>query len=208
MKIEIEKLNWEKVDQLIPAVIQDAETRQVLMLGYMNKDALQQTYALNKITFYSRTKKRLWTKGEVSGNELILVEILPDCDNDALLVLVKPTGSCCHRSTTSCFGTEDAPGVGILARLEKLLQQRYQERPENSYTTKLFTEGVKRIAQKVGEEGVEVALAAVVNNKEEIKNETADLIFHLFVLLRASDIDLSVIWKELQCRMEFYSPNV
>jgi phosphoribosyl-ATP pyrophosphohydrolase/phosphoribosyl-AMP cyclohydrolase len=199
-KIEIKALNWEKVSDLIPAVIQDSSTLQVLMLGYMNKEALQKSIESGKITFYSRTKKRLWTKGEISGNDLTLVSMIPDCDNDTLLILVKPKGLSCHLNNRSCFGKQDAPGLGMLAKLAAIIDQRYQDRPTNSYVTQLFEEGVRRIAQKVGEEGVEVALAGVVGSKDDIKSEVADLLFHLLVLLRECRIDLVEVIQVLSRR--------
>jgi phosphoribosyl-ATP pyrophosphohydrolase/phosphoribosyl-AMP cyclohydrolase len=197
--VELEALNWDKVNGLMPAVIQDASTLQVIMLGYMNKEALEQSIATGLITFYSRTKNRLWTKGESSGNRLTLVNIVPDCDKDTLLIQAKPTGPSCHLNNRSCFGKTDAPGLGVLAKLEAIIDQRYQERPENSYVTTLFEEGIRRIAQKVGEEGVEVALACVAGTGEEIKNEAADLIFHLLVLLRQCEIELSEV-MDLLCK--------
>jgi len=200
-KIEIEALNWDKVNGLMPAVIQNATTLQVLMLGYMNKEALQQSIETGKVTFYSRTKKRLWTKGETSGNDLTLVDIIPDCDNDTLLVFVKPRGLSCHLNNRSCFGQNDAPGLGVLAKLAAIIEARYQDRPANSYVTTLFEEGIRRIAQKVGEEGVEVALASVAGSKEDIKNEVADLLFHLLVLLKECGVDLMEVMQELSGRV-------
>ncbi len=202
IKLDPEKLNWDKGSGLIPAIIQDYSTLQVLMMGYMDREALKITETTGKITFYSRTKKRLWTKGETSGNSLCLVSMLPDCDNDTLLVLVKTSGLTCHLNNRSCFGEEDAPGLGILAKLEALIEKRYQERPANSYVTKLFEEGVRRIAQKVGEEGVEVSLASVAGSKEDTKNEAADLLFHLLVLLKQCRIDLVDVILELHGRFE------
>jgi phosphoribosyl-ATP pyrophosphohydrolase/phosphoribosyl-AMP cyclohydrolase len=199
-KIKIEGLNWDKVNGLIPVIIQDYSTLQVVMLGYMNNEALQKSIETGKITFYSRTKKRLWTKGETSGHGLTLVGIIPDCDNDTLLVLVKPSGLSCHLNNRTCFGKNDAPGVGILAKLEAIIDQRYQERPTNSYITKLFEEGARRIAQKVGEEGVEVALASVAGSKDDIKNEVADLIFHLLVLLKECRLELAEVMQVLSRR--------
>lgn len=198
--IEIKLLNWEKVNGLIPAVIQDSSTLQVLMLGYMNQGALQKSIDTGKITFYSRTKKRLWTKGEVSGNDLTLVSVIPDCDNDTLLVMVKASGPSCHLNNRSCFGKNDAPGLGMLAKLETIIEQRYQDRPANSYVTKLFEGGIQRIAQKVGEEGVEVALAGVTGARDDIKNEAADLLFHLLVLLKECRIDLVEVMHILNRR--------
>ncbi|MEI8055440.1 MAG: bifunctional phosphoribosyl-AMP cyclohydrolase/phosphoribosyl-ATP diphosphatase HisIE [bacterium] len=194
------KLNWDKVNGLIPAVIQDSYTLQVLMLGYMNKEALQKTYETGKVTFYSRTKQRLWTKGEISGNSLEVISILADCDNDTLLVMAKPNGPACHLGTQSCFGEKNTSKLNILTKLETLILQRYQERPTNSYVTKLFNEGSHRVAQKVGEEGVEVALACLLGIKENTVKESADLIFHLLVLLRQCNIDLVEVLAELQDR--------
>ncbi len=199
-KIEVEALNWDKVNGLIPAIIQDFSTMQVLMMGYMNQEAFIKSIETGKVTFYSRTKKRLWTKGEASGNDLTLVNMIPDCDNDTLLVFVKPSGPSCHLNNRSCFGISDAPGLGMLAKLEAIIEQRYQERPMNSYVTTLFEEGVRRIAQKVGEEGVELALAGVVGSREDIKNEAADLLFHLLMLLRECRIDLVEVMQVLNRR--------
>ena len=193
-------LNWDKVEGLIPVIIQDQQTLQVLMLGYMNQEALNQTINTKKVTFFSRTKQRLWVKGETSNNFLELIDIQHDCDNDCLLIQVKPLGPTCHLDTTSCFGTTDAPGLGILGKLDRVIAERYQTRPEKSYTTKLFNEGIYRIAQKVGEEGVEVALAGVSGNKENIKNEATDLIFHLLVLLRQTGVSLDDILLEARKR--------
>lgn len=199
-RIGIESLNWDKVNGLIPAVIQDYSTLQVLMLGYMNQEALTKSIETGKITFYSRTKQRLWTKGETSGNDLTLVSMIPDCDNDTLLIFAKPSGPSCHLNNRSCFGKDDAPGLGILAKLEAIINQRYRDRPMNSYVTKLFEEGVRRIAQKVGEEGVEVALASVAGSKDDIKNEVADLLFHLLVLLKECHLDLAEVMQVLNSR--------
>jgi phosphoribosyl-AMP cyclohydrolase / phosphoribosyl-ATP pyrophosphohydrolase len=200
--IDIETLNWNKVNGLMPAIIQDNSTLQVLMLGYMNKAALQQSLATEQITFYSRSKQRLWTKGEISGNTLSLLSIIPDCDNDSLLVLVKPHALTCHLNNRSCFGTSEAPGLGILATLEAIIATRYQQRPADSYLTQLFSTGIHRIAQKVGEEGVEVALASVTGSTTDIKNEAADLLFHLLVLLKACHIELAEVLQELSHRAE------
>ena len=193
-------VNWDKVGELIPAIIQDSYTLQVLMMGYMNKDSLQQTCDTGKVTFYSRTKQRLWVKGETSGNTLDVVDILSDCDGDTLLVLAKPNGFTCHLGVQSCFGEKNIFGLGYLSALESLIEERYQKRPENSYVTKLFEEGGHRIAQKVGEEGVEVALASVMGEKDNVKKETADLLFHILVLLKYSHIGLVEVLMELQAR--------
>lgn len=198
--IDINTLDWHKSNNLIPAIIQDADTLQVLMLGYMNPAALQQTLNSGKVTFYSRTKQRLWVKGETSGHFLNVVAIIADCDNDSLLITVNPEGHTCHREKTSCFGEENAPGLGILAMLNHIIDQRFQQRLDNSYTSKLFNAGTQRIAQKVGEEGVEVALAGVVGDKQHITSEAADLLYHLLVLLRQSQIDFTIVLSELRQR--------
>lgn len=197
---EIKSLNWEKVGGLMPAVIQDAATLQVLMLGYMNQEALMHSLESGKVTFYSRTKKRLWTKGETSGNDLTLVSITVDCDQDTLLVQVNPQGDSCHLDNPSCFGKCDAPGVGILSKLEKVIRERAQTKPQGSYVSQLLQAGIQRIAQKVGEEGIETALAAVAGPREELINEAVDLLFHLLVLLRASQVDLSEVMHTLHQR--------
>ncbi|CAL7959161.1 putative bifunctional phosphoribosyl-AMP cyclohydrolase/phosphoribosyl-ATP pyrophosphatase [Gammaproteobacteria bacterium] len=194
------KLNWDKANGLIPTIIQDSYTLQVLMLGYMNKEALQKTHETGKVTFYSRTKQRLWVKGETSGNSLEVIDILADCDGDTLLVMAKPNGPTCHLGTQSCFGEKNISKLSTLTQLETLITQRYQERPTNSYVTKLFDEGSHRIAQKVGEEGVEVALACLLGIKENTIKEGADLLFHLLVLLRQCRIDLVEVLAELQDR--------
>lgn len=189
-KEDIEALNWEKVGGLIPAIIEDAVSGRVLMLGYMNKEALEKTLKTRQVTFFSRTKNRLWTKGETSGNFLNLVDLAADCDNDTLLVLVNAVGPTCHLGNTSCFGKLQSKWE-FLRELEKLLASRKGADPAASYTASLYARGTKRIAQKVGEEGVETALAATVHDKEELKNEAADLVYHLLVLLQAEGLELS-----------------
>ena len=196
-----EQLDWEKTDGLMPAIIQHAVSGEVLMLGYMNQDALAKTQESGKVTFYSRTKQRLWTKGETSGNFLNVVSIAPDCDNDTLLVLVNPIGPTCHKGTSSCFGDTSHQWL-FLYQLEKLLAERKTADPESSYTAKLYASGTKRIAQKVGEEGVETALAATVNDREELTNEASDLMYHLLVLLQDQDLDLSKVIGRLRERHE------
>lgn len=188
MEFECETLAWDKQDGLLPAIVQDAGTRRVLMLGYMDRAALAATIASRKVTFYSRSKQRLWTKGESSGHVLDLVSITADCDSDTLLVQAHPNGPTCHLGTASCFA--DAP-ADFLAELDATIAQRERERPESSYTTKLFESGVRRIAQKVGEEGVEVALAAVAQDDNALLGEAADLLYHLTVLLRARGLALA-----------------
>lgn len=183
-------LDWQKGDGLLPAIVQDADTQQVLMLGYMNAAALEQTVATKRVTFFSRSKNRLWVKGEASGHFLDFVGVEADCDADALLVRARPNGPTCHRGTCSCFGEGGASGVGFLAELERTVVQRIAAGGEKSYTARLVGEGVKRIAQKVGEEGVETALAATAGDNAELTNEAADLLFHLIVLLRAKGLTL------------------
>lgn len=185
------ELAWDKMNSLLPAMVQDAVSGKLLMQGYMNKAALEQTLTSGKVTFFSRSKQRLWQKGEVSGHTLDLVEVGSDCDHDALLVLAHPNGPTCHTGEESCWFTNDVSDFTFLADLERRLAARKHADPESSYTARLYAKGIKRIAQKVGEEGVETALAATVHDKEELKNEAADLLYHLTVLLQASDMSLS-----------------
>lgn len=193
-------LDWTKGDGLLPAIIQDADTHQVLMLGYMNAEALRQTEETRRVTFFSRSKNRLWVKGATSGHHLDLVGITVDCDLDALLVRARPNGPTCHRGTCSCFGEEGATGAGFLAELERTVAARLAAGDEKSYTVKLVREGVKRIAQKVGEEGVETALAAVAGSDEDLRGEAADLLYHLIVLLRAKGLSLAGVMAVLEKR--------
>lgn len=185
---EIEALAFAKQDGLLPAIVQHAQTGQVLMLGYMNRDALDKTLATGKVTFYSRSRQCLWTKGETSGHVLELVRIESDCDHDTLLVQALPHGHTCHLDRPSCFPT--AP-ENFLASLDALVKARAVDAPSDSYTGKLFAAGVRRIAQKVGEEGVETALAAVVQDDAALLGESADLLYHLLVLLRARGLGLA-----------------
>ncbi|CDM90735.1 bifunctional phosphoribosyl-AMP cyclohydrolase/phosphoribosyl-ATP diphosphatase HisIE [Xenorhabdus bovienii] len=196
---QIEKLDWKKVDDLMPVIVQHAVSGTVLMMGYMNQEALNATQESGKITFFSRTKQRLWTKGESSGHFLNLVDIYPDCDNDTLLALVNPIGPTCHTGTESCFAPAQTEW-GFLYQLEQLLASRKNAPPDSSYTARLYASGTKRIAQKVGEEGIETALAATVNDREELTSEAADLIYHLLVLLQDQNLDLSCIIRQLQGR--------
>jgi phosphoribosyl-ATP pyrophosphohydrolase/phosphoribosyl-AMP cyclohydrolase len=184
----IERLAWDKQDGLMPVVVQDACSLRVLMLGYMNREALAKTLETRHVTFFSRSKQRLWTKGESSGHVLQLVDLRTDCDADTLLVQAQPKGPTCHLGRTSCF--PDAPG-SFLGELDTLVGKRERDRPAGSYTTKLFEAGVRRIAQKVGEEGVETALAAVAQDESALLGESADLIYHLLVLLRARGLALT-----------------
>jgi phosphoribosyl-AMP cyclohydrolase / phosphoribosyl-ATP pyrophosphohydrolase len=197
---DLSLLDWNKSDGLLPVVVQHWLTGEVLMLGYMNIEALARTQELGKVTFYSRSKQRLWTKGESSGHELLLKSIRTDCDADTLLVQAEPKGPTCHLGTSSCFGDTAKPSLGFLAELDALVAGRKAELPEGSYTTKLFKGGTRRIAQKVGEEGVETALAAVAQGDEELLSEAADLIFHLTVLLRARGFGLADVVRLLAAR--------
>ena len=195
--IDIDALGWDKQGGLLPAIVQDAATLRVLMLGYMDRDALRATLASGKVTFFSRSKGRLWTKGESSGHVLELVSIEADCDADTLLVQARPQGPTCHLQRDSCFPA--APGDG-LAELDALIEQRERERPQGSYTTTLFEAGVRRIAQKVGEEGVETALAAVAQDEAALLGEAADLLYHLTVLLRVRGLSLEDARRVLATR--------
>ena len=185
------KLAWDKMDNLLPAIVQDALSGKVLMQGYMDQDALSKTLETGKVTFFSRSKQRLWTKGETSGHTLDLVSVACDCDQDSLLVLANPNGPTCHTGAESCWFEGNTPAFTFLADLERVLAARIDADPKSSYTASLYNKGIKRIAQKVGEEGVETALAATVHDKEELKNEAADLLYHLTVLLQASDMSLN-----------------
>ncbi len=184
------QLDWAKTGQMMPAIIQHAVSGEVLMMGYMNPQALQVTQDSGKVTFFSRSKQRLWTKGESSGHFLHVVSIHADCDGDTLLILANPDGPTCHTGASSCFSPAATDG-GFLFNLETLLAQRKNADPQSSYTARLYAGGTKRIAQKVGEEGVETALAATVHDREELTNEAADLVYHLLVLLQDQDLDLS-----------------
>lgn len=200
-QIDIDTLDWNKgADGLLPAIIQDAANLRVLMLGYMNKEALAQTLDTGKVTFLSRSKNRLWTKGETSGNFLNLVSAEMDCDCDTILIQATPQGPACHEGTQTCFNDEGGSPLLFLETLSSLIKQRNLERPEGSYTTKLFTEGKSRIAQKVGEEGVELSLACMKEDKEEILNEAADLLFHMMVLLEGAELDLGGVCAVLKQR--------
>ena len=190
-------LDWDKNAGLIPAIVQDASNGRVLMLGYMDRDALLATQTSGKVTFFSRSKQRLWTKGESSGNFLHLVSIQADCDEDSLLIQARPQGPTCHLQRASCFAT--APG-NFLADLDQLIGERKRDRPEGSYTTRLFESGLRRIAQKVGEEGVETSLAGVVEDAPALLGEAADLIYHLLVLLRARGLSLVDVLRVLEQR--------
>ena len=216
---DADALDWEKAGGLLPAIVQDATSLRVLMLGYMDRTALATTRDTGLVTFFSRSKGRLWTKGERSGHVLELVSVQADCDADALLVLAHPRGPTCHLGRTSCFADAPprsvdadlgatagpdapvAPAAGaVLARLDALVAERGRQRPEGSYTTRLFEAGVRRIAQKVGEEGVETALAAVAEDDAALLGEAADLAYHLLVLLRARGLGLAELEHRLEAR--------
>ncbi|MCB9987997.1 MAG: bifunctional phosphoribosyl-AMP cyclohydrolase/phosphoribosyl-ATP diphosphatase HisIE [Rhodospirillales bacterium] len=188
--IDIESLDFDKGNGLIPTIVQEAGTGTVLMLGYMDRAALEQTLESKQVTFFSRSKNRLWTKGETSGNYLHLKNITADCDNDTLLVTAVPNGPTCHTGTKTCWGDE-APSLAFLAELGALIKQRHADMPEGSYTTSLFEAGKERISQKVGEEGVEVALAHMSGDRDKILNESADLIYHTLVLLENAGLSLN-----------------
>ncbi len=188
------------VPELLPAVVQDADTLQVLMLGYMNAEALEETRRTGRVTFYSRSKQRLWTKGETSGNFLGLVDIVEDCDRDALLIRARPNGPTCHRGTQSCFGDEAAPGIGFLAKLERVVDERARARPEGSYTAELFEAPLPRAAQKVGEEAIETVIASLGTDRALLASEAADLLFHLLVLLRRCDLRVADVVEALRQR--------
>ncbi|WP_455844833.1 bifunctional phosphoribosyl-AMP cyclohydrolase/phosphoribosyl-ATP diphosphatase HisIE [Pantoea agglomerans] len=196
---QLAKLDWVKTAGMMPAIVQHNVSGEVLMHGYMNEEALQKTLSEGNVTFFSRTKNRLWTKGETSGHFLQVASITPDCDNDTLLVLANPIGPTCHLGTSSCFSPA-APDWTFLYQLEQLLASRKTADPESSYTAKLYASGTKRIAQKVGEEGVETALAATVNDRHELTNEASDLLYHLMVLLQDQELDLSTIINNLRAR--------
>lgn len=192
-------VNYDKTG-LVPAIIQDAETKNVLMLGYMNSEALNVTLETKKVTFYSRSKKRLWTKGEKSGNFLNLISISNDCDKDTLLVSVKPEGPTCHKGTDSCWGKKNTENYGFLSLLENKIKERKNSDKANSYTKSLFQEGINKIAQKVGEEAVEVVIEAKDNNSKLFLNESADLLYHFLVLLQAKDQELANVVAVLKSR--------
>lgn len=195
-----ESLDWHKGDGLIPAIVQDARSGKVLMLGYMSPESLDKTRETKRVTFFSRSRKQLWTKGETSGHTLELIDIAIDCDRDTFLIQAVPHGPTCHTGSTSCFGEPYWPSVGFLAELQALIERRKHASPDSSYTARLLDQGIKRCAQKVGEEGVEVALAAVANDRKELVDESADLVYHLLVLLAANDLALDDVLKTLRSR--------
>lgn len=198
-------INFEKSGGLVPAIIQDATTKNVLMLGYMNKEAFDKTMQTGKVTFFSRGRQCLWTKGETSGNFLNLVSIDIDCDNDTLLVKVRPEGPVCHTGTDTCWGekNETSPLL-FLKELQDFIEKRHREMPEGSYTTSLFKDGLNRMAQKVGEEALEAVIEAVNGTNERLVYESADMLYHLIVLLTSKGLRIEDLAKELQIR---HNPN-
>ena len=193
-------MDYTKLNGLIPAIIQDSETSKVLMLGFMNKEALAQTKKEGRVTFYSRTKNRLWTKGEESGNYLKVVEILEDCDRDTLLIKANPVGPVCHTGSDTCFDELNLSDLQFLIDLQKIIDKRKDELPEGSYTTTLFKKGINAIAQKVGEEAVELIIEAKDQNDDLFLNESADLLYHMLVLLSAKGYSITDVVKVLSSR--------
>jgi phosphoribosyl-ATP pyrophosphohydrolase/phosphoribosyl-AMP cyclohydrolase len=193
------KIDFKKSGGLVPAIVQDADTSVVLMLGYMNKEAYNKTLKSGKVTFFSRSRQTLWTKGETSGNFLLLDKLLLDCDNDTILVKARPTGPVCHTGSDTCFNELNRPN-DFLYELEKIVNQRRKVMPEGSYTTHLFKKGINKIAQKVGEEATEVVIEAVDDNRERLLEESADLLYHLIVLLQAKKLTLNDVSDILRKR--------
>lgn len=196
----LQTLAWEKMADLIPAIIQHHKTGAVLMQGYMNQASLSQTLITEKATFYSRSKQALWVKGETSGHFLNVKQVLTDCDKDSLLIACEPIGPSCHLGTESCFPEQSLSQQNFLSQLEEVIKSRKNDAPEDSYTAHLFSRGTTKMAQKVGEEGVEVALAAVAETKEDLLGECADLFYHTLVLLQDQNIDMSEVMEVLQKR--------
>ena len=197
-------LDFNKMNGLIPAIIQDDKTQKVLMLGFMNEEAYDKTLKTGKVTFWSRTKNALWTKGETSGNHLNVVSIKADCDNDTLLIKVNPDGPVCHTGTDTCWGEENDNPMAFLSELQRFIEKRHEEMPEGSYTTSLFQSGVGRMAQKVGEEAVESVIEAMAGNDERLIYEASDMIYHLMVLLTSKGLKIEDLAVELQKR---HAPN-
>lgn len=200
---DIDRIDWDKNDGLVPAIVQHAGSGSVLMLGYMNREALAATLERERVVFFSRSKRRLWEKGETSGHFLQLIELRADCDADTLLVIALPAGPVCHQGTASCFGDEPltaAAPLSFLLELEQVIAQRIADSPEGSYTARLYAEGVRRIAQKVGEEGLEVALAGAGEADDVLLGECADLLYHLLLLLRSRSLRFEAVIEELRRR--------
>jgi histidine biosynthesis bifunctional protein hisIE len=198
-------IDFNKTNGLVPAIIQDAVTKNVLMLGYMNQEAYRKTIETKKVTFWSRERKCLWTKGETSGNYLNLVNIKNDCDNDTLLISVQPEGPTCHTGTDTCWGeTNNYNPILFLSELQDFINQRYHDMPEDSYTTSLFKKGVNRIAQKVGEEALETVIEATAGTKDKLVYEASDMLYHLIVLLTNKGLRIENLAQEL---LERHTPN-
>lgn len=193
-------LDFDKMGGLIPAIIQDNMTNKVLMLGFMNEEAYQKTLETNKVVFYSRTKQRLWMKGETSGNTLQVVSITPDCDNDTLLIKAIPAGPVCHTGSGTCFGEKNEEDIMFLKYLQNFIERRRMEMPEGSYTTSLFQKGINRMAQKVGEEAMETIIEATNGSEERLVYEGSDLLYHLIVLLTSKGLRIEDLAKELKKR--------
>ncbi len=193
-------LDFEKMGGLIPAIVQDNNTNKVLMLGFMNEEALKLTLSSGKVTFFSRTKNRLWMKGETSGNTLSVVSITPDCDNDTLLIKAIPAGPVCHKGTDTCFGEKNEEDILFLKYLQNFIERRRHEMPEGSYTTTLFQKGINRMAQKVGEEAVETVIEATNGTEDRLIYEASDLIYHLIVLLTSKGLRIDDLARELKKR--------
>ena len=187
-------------DGLVPAIVQDSSTLKVLMMGYMNEEAYKKSTESGKVTFWSRSRQCIWTKGETSGNFLLLESMSADCDTDTILVMARPTGPACHKGTTTCWGEDVPEHRGFIRELEKVIQGRYEQMPEGSYTTSLFRKGTPRMAQKVGEEAVETVIEAMKGDKERLIYEASDLIYHLLVLLTSQGLGIEDLEKELQSR--------
>jgi phosphoribosyl-ATP pyrophosphohydrolase/phosphoribosyl-AMP cyclohydrolase len=203
VSIDASKVDFSKSDGLVPAIVQEAGSGAVLMLGYMNREALEQTLARKRAVFFSRSKQRLWEKGETTGHTLDVVDVALDCDADTILITAHPRGPACHNGTLTCFGNESrtaAGGIAFLATLEQVVEQRATQKPEASYTARLLEKGIAKVAQKVGEEGVETALAGVSDTNEKVVEESADLLFHLLVLLRARGVPLRDVVAKLESR--------
>ena len=198
--INLDKIDWDKGDGLVPAIVQNSDNGQVLMLAYMDRAALAQTISSKKVTFFSRSKNRLWTKGETSGNWLDYISGEMDCDADTILIQARPQGPSCHTGSVTCFNDQTPSNSGFLDQLGALIADRHKTMPEGSYTTSLFAEGKARIAQKVGEEGVELALARMKDDSAEMANEAADLLFHMMVLLEDAGLSLADAISVLQNR--------
>jgi len=193
-------IDFDKMNGLVPAIIQDAKTLKVLMLGFMNQEAYEKTVETGKVTFYSRTRQTLWTKGETSGNYLSVVEILNDCDHDTLLIKANPAGPVCHTGADTCWNEKNENPIQFLVELQRFIEKRHEEMPEGSYTTSLFRDGTNRMAQKVGEEALEAVIEAVANNNDRLVYEASDMLYHLIVLLTSKGLSIEDLARELQVR--------